>query len=677
MIESKNVILHSEKEKDIFFNPMLQGVTPFASSVDSSRLNMAAKYLSQTIPTENADNPLIVTQEVHKIATTDDHFKLVAYEDMFLLYYKHDVMIVYLKESKQLKTLYVPQYINAASASYNLYYVNSKKRIQKGELVYSYAPIDKDSMVPKLGYRVKAIYAPFFGFTTEDSYVISESFSKRARHLHHEKIFIPISKQFKYYKKFENWIPKSGELVTEKEGIIAFQPLEQAKSLFDTLSNISPKESKIFAKKIAPKRDSYVVGEVKVHKFTSDEEKEVSNINESLYNYLEEFHQKQRQAIESELDKSLAQIVPKQNIAEKLKKGIIDTYVFMSKLPKTALTNKFKQFIEDIEIKDIDYIIEIDLASSVKSQLGDKFTSMYAGKGTISVIIPDEIMPKDENGRPYDIIINPISIFGRNNWGIIFEAQFGKIIEDIENIIRADDRKGTIDRLRFVINEYIQHEDSELAEMLKKEVVRLEHDKTYWYVYRKTALDNGLFIYSKAFSNFAYNDIYQFFSKYEREFNVNITKKDKIVFDSKLIKWLQEFGLNSGAFSLPEQDVEIEAFTGINYYMKLYHTAASKYNMANVTGRYTYSGQPVRGRRNQGGTHASWQTLSAFLASGTTNILKELFTVKSDALSEKEKFMADKIRGKYLLKKKYQSKTKTAIDVNLRMLGLKFKDNDD
>ena len=46
--------------KKPLFNPMMQAHTPFACMVESSRLNMQAKYWNQVTTCENVKNPYIV-----------------------------------------------------------------------------------------------------------------------------------------------------------------------------------------------------------------------------------------------------------------------------------------------------------------------------------------------------------------------------------------------------------------------------------------------------------------------------------------------------------------------------------------------------------------------------------------------------------------------------------------
>ena len=49
----------------------------------------------------------------------------------------------------------------------------------------------------------------------------------------------------------------------------------------------------------------------------------------------------------------------------------------------------------------------------------------HCNKGVISVIMPVEDMPYDENGEPIDIVLNPLGVPSRMNVGQILETHLG------------------------------------------------------------------------------------------------------------------------------------------------------------------------------------------------------------------------------------------------------------
>ncbi|MDZ4221739.1 MAG: DNA-directed RNA polymerase subunit beta, partial [Patescibacteria group bacterium] len=69
--------------------------------------------------------------------------------------------------------------------------------------------------------------------------------------------------------------------------------------------------------------------------------------------------------------------------------------------------------------------IQVSIASLRKVQVGDKMAGRHGNKGVISKIVPVEDMPFDENGRPVDIILNPLGVASRMNLGQILETHLG------------------------------------------------------------------------------------------------------------------------------------------------------------------------------------------------------------------------------------------------------------
>lgn len=69
--------------------------------------------------------------------------------------------------------------------------------------------------------------------------------------------------------------------------------------------------------------------------------------------------------------------------------------------------------------------IQVTVASLRKVQVGDKMAGRHGNKGVISKIVPIEDMPFDKDGRPMDIVLNPLGVASRMNLGQILETHLG------------------------------------------------------------------------------------------------------------------------------------------------------------------------------------------------------------------------------------------------------------
>lgn len=69
----------------------------------------------------------------------------------------------------------------------------------------------------------------------------------------------------------------------------------------------------------------------------------------------------------------------------------------------------------------------VTVRTSLPAQVGDKIAGRYGDKGIISAIIPDEEMPHDEEGKPYEVLANPLIVISRANAAQVVEGALGKI----------------------------------------------------------------------------------------------------------------------------------------------------------------------------------------------------------------------------------------------------------
>ncbi len=73
----------------------------------------------------------------------------------------------------------------------------------------------------------------------------------------------------------------------------------------------------------------------------------------------------------------------------------------------------------------VDTMVRISVAQRRKVTVGDKMAGRHGNKGVISMVVPIEDMPFLDNGRPIDVILNPLSVPGRMNLGQLLEVHLG------------------------------------------------------------------------------------------------------------------------------------------------------------------------------------------------------------------------------------------------------------
>lgn len=67
---------------------------------------------------------------------------------------------------------------------------------------------------------------------------------------------------------------------------------------------------------------------------------------------------------------------------------------------------------------------------------GDKITFRQGGKGTVSKIIPDDRMPRTSDGKPLEVLLNPLSLVSRANAATAHEIRLGKVAKALGKPIK-------------------------------------------------------------------------------------------------------------------------------------------------------------------------------------------------------------------------------------------------
>ena len=70
-------------------------------------------------------------------------------------------------------------------------------------------------------------------------------------------------------------------------------------------------------------------------------------------------------------------------------------------------------------------MVKVYLAVKRRLQPGDKMAGSHGNKGVVSRIVPVEDMPYMADGRPVDIVLNPLGVPSRMNVGHILETHLG------------------------------------------------------------------------------------------------------------------------------------------------------------------------------------------------------------------------------------------------------------
>lgn len=111
---------------------------------------------------------------------------------------------------------------------------------------------------------------------------------------------------------------------------------------------------------------------------------------------------------------------------------------------------------EVMEVYKSQNFINVVVRTATPLQVGDKISGRHGDKGVVALILPDDQMPRDENGKPFDVIFNPAGIPTRVNPGQLIELALGKVAKARgQPYIIANGSND--DWIRFAINELKNH----------------------------------------------------------------------------------------------------------------------------------------------------------------------------------------------------------------------------
>merc|ERR1712093_491035 len=90
-------------------------------------------------------------------------------------------------------------------------------------------------------------------------------------------------------------------------------------------------------------------------------------------------------------------------------------------------------------------MVKVFVAIKRRLKPGDKMSGRHGNKGVVSKIVPVEDMPYQENGKPVDIVLNPLVVPSRMNVGQILETHLGwsctELGETLKKLINENQKK--------------------------------------------------------------------------------------------------------------------------------------------------------------------------------------------------------------------------------------------
>ena len=107
----------------------------------------------------------------------------------------------------------------------------------------------------------------------------------------------------------------------------------------------------------------------------------------------------------------------------------------------------------------------VSVKSLVPMKEGDKLSGRYGDKGVISTVVPDDRMPRGADGKPFEVLLNPLGIITRTNPGQMVEAALGKIAEKTGKRYAVKDFDNIEDLTEYAISELKKHNLEDMEDL--------------------------------------------------------------------------------------------------------------------------------------------------------------------------------------------------------------------
>lgn len=104
--------------------------------------------------------------------------------------------------------------------------------------------------------------------------------------------------------------------------------------------------------------------------------------------------------------------------------------------------------------------------ASSPTKTGDKLSGRYGDKGVIADVIPDDQMPHDRDGQPFEVLLNPLGVITRTNPAQMAELLLGKIAAKRGKPIKVQDFDSQKDMAEWVLQELGREGLSDLEDIV-------------------------------------------------------------------------------------------------------------------------------------------------------------------------------------------------------------------
>src|SRR5512137_2082999 len=311
-----------------------------------------------------------------------------------------------------------------------------------------------------------------------------------------------------------------------------------------------------------------------------------------------------------------------QDVQEKVRK-IVENFEEQRELVKLLFGEKIGRLKKGDELPPgVIKMVKVYVAIKRKLAVGDKMAGRHGNKGVVSRVLPEEDMPYLEDGRPVDMVLNPLGVPSRMNVGQILETHLGWGARNIGwRLEEMLEKKFGPEPLRKHLKKIFEGAGASNERILQ--LIEEIPDKEVPKLAQK--LLRGVFTASPVFDGAREEEI-----------------RGLLTHGSSTMQSTLFDGRTGEAF---DHDVTV----GVMYMLKLHHLVDEKIHARSIGPYSLVTQQPLGGKAQFGGQRLGEMEVWAMEAYGAAYSLQEFLTVKSDDVVGRTRMYEAIVKGENTL----------------------------
>ena len=273
-------------------------------------------------------------------------------------------------------------------------------------------------------------------------------------------------------------------------------------------------------------------------------------------------------------------------------------------------------------------MIKISVAMERVLSVGDKMAGRHGNKGVVSRILRVEDLPYFEDGRPVDMVLNPLGVPSRMNVGQILEIHLGHAAYGLGQRIDEHLSQMKLDKLREKVIQIFSMTETQKKDKkedtLASDIEKMSNEELVNFA---SLYKNGVHMATPVFDGASEDEIKQLIDMAGFD-----TSGQAVLYDGRT-----------------GEPFDKAVTVGAMYMLKLHHLVDDKLHARSIGPYSLVTQQPLGGKAQFGGQRLGEMEVWAMEAYGAAHALQEFLTVKSDDMIGRTRMYEKIVKGQNVL----------------------------